>query len=408
MEPITLIFPMVIKGELDVLALHTIGYDTNVVSGTTGASANWKEDWLDLLEPFSHFFVFYDNDKAGNEGAEKLAGKLGEYRCFRTLLKDYNDVGELLQNNTNNDFNELTNAFDNSTPFGDTIELKRADDYLDEIERLIETPEKLRGVPTSSHRVTTCCGGIADGLWVITGDTGAGKTTWATFECWYQANQGVPVMMTSFEQRPIGTVQKLLRCQTGKDFTKISKQERIQAINELGSLPCHILDHYGNASLDQIISSIRFARRRYGVKIALIDHLGFLINTDPNTDERREIESAIRKLATISIQDKLTIFLICHPNNMSVAQQRRVKITDLKGASAVRQDAHVGVVVERQQVTKDNPYPRTTLWFDKVRTEFGKNGSHCTLAFDPIACVYADEWSDTPAGKRGATIIVPQ
>ena len=370
----------------------------------------WKEEWLDQLEPFSHFFVFYDNDKAGDDGADKLAQKLGEYRCFRTKLRDYNDVGELLQNteSTHSEYPELAEAFDKSAPFGETIELKRADDYLDEIEQLIETPEKLRGLPASLNRVTTCCGGIADGLWVITGDTGAGKTTWATFECWYQATQGVPVMLTSFEQRPIGTAQKLLRCQIGGDFTKASKEERRQAMNQLGAMPCYILDHYGNASLDQLISSIRFARRRYGLKIAMIDHLGFLINTDPNTDERREIEQAIRKLATISIQDKFTIFLICHPNNMSVAQQRRVKITDLKGASAVRQDAHIGVVVDRQQITKDDPYPRTTLWFDKVRSEFGNNGSHCTLAFDPIACVYAEHWEDTPAGRRGAKVIVPQ
>ena len=92
---------------------------------------------------------------------------------------------------------------------------------------------------------------------------------------------------------------------------------------------------------------------------------------------------------------------------MSVAQQRRVKVSDLKGASAVRQDAHVGVVVERQEITNENPHPRTTLWFDKVRSEFGANGSHCTLAFDPVACAYADTWEETPAGLRGARIIVP-
>jgi replicative DNA helicase len=193
--------------------------------------------------------------------------------------------------------------------------------------------------------------------------------------------------------------------QLGNDFTKVSKEQRKTALNQLGAMPLYILDQYGNGNLDQIISTVRYAVRRYGVKIALIDHLGFLL--DPDKEERLETQRAVRELATIAKEDQCTIFLICHPNNMAVSQQRRVKITDLKGASAVRQDAHVGVVVERQEITQDNPYPRTTLWFDKVRSEFGRAGSHCTLAFDPVACAYADEWNETPAGSRGAKIIVP-
>ena len=401
---------IITEGELDVLAMRSIGYIDNVVSGTAGAQANWKDDWLDSIEPFQSFSIFYDNDKAGNEGAEKLAKKLGLYRCARTKLKT-KDVGELLENNAASQsyqqIKELVQiAIDKSTPFIET-NLKTAADYLDEIEQLIENPQDLKGLTTYSKRVDACCGGIKNGLWVITGDTGHGKTTWATFQCWKQASNGTPVMLTSFEQSPVGTAQKLLRSQLGQDFTKCSKEQRREAMNLLGAMPLYILDHYGNAKLQQIIEATRFAARRYNVKIALIDHLGFLINTDPATDERREIEKAVRELATIAINDKLTIFLICHPNNLANLQQRRVKISDLKGASAIRQDAHVALVVERQEVTSERQYPATTLWFDKVRSEFGSNGSHCTIAFDPLACVYADEWKDTPAAKRGVSIIAP-
>ena len=217
------------------------------------------------------------------------------------------------------------------------------------------------------------------------------------------ARLGTPIMLTSFEQSPIGTVQKLLRHQLGGDFTKYTPDERRAAIIELDTLPIRILDHYGNADLDSVIESVRYSARRHGTKIAMIDHLHFLIK--PAGDERHEIETAVRKLATLAIQDKITVFLICHPNNMAAAQQRRVKITDLKGASAIRQDAHVAVVVERGMPSPKRGYPHTVVYFDKVRSEFGQAGSKCVMAFDPLSCVYADRWEDTPAGRAGVKIV---
>lgn len=399
---------LITEGEFDVMSYRTCGRALNVVSSTTGAQSNWSDEWLDMLEPFKNIYIHYDNDQAGKDGAIKLAEKLGKYRCYliNTNHKDFNEY--LQQHHEKKQYEHeqyIQNIFRMAKPFLEMGELKIATDYANEIEELINNPSRLKGVKTSSERIDMCTGGIADGLWVITGDTGHGKTTWATYECWYQATQGVPIMLTSFEQSPIGTVQKLLRVQLGNDFTKVTAEQRKIAMNQLGSMPLYILDQYGNANLDQIINSVRYAVRRFGVKIALIDHLGFLL--DPDKDERLETQRAVRELATIAKNDQCTIFLICHPNNMAVTQQRRVKITDLKGASAVRQDAHIGVVVERQEITKDDPHPKTTLWFDKVRSEFGRAGSHCTLAFDPISCAYANEWNETPSGKRGAKIIVP-
>ena len=159
---------------------------------------------------------------------------------------------------------------------------------------------------------------------------------------------------------------------------------------------------------DKVASTIRYAVRRHDLKIALIDHLGFLTTTDGTMDERIVIEKTVRKLATIAVNDGITIILICHPNNLSVSQQRRVKISDLKGASAIRQDAHVGIVVQRLPMTGDRPNPATVLYADKVRSEFGTAGSHCIMAFDPLSCIFADTWEETPAGKRKAKVVIPK
>ena len=175
----------------------------------------------------------------------------------------YNDFNEYIMNNEETAWlDDIQKFINKAVSFQEHIALKTVSDYLDELEHLISNPQQLRGLKTSSARIDSCAGGIGAGLWVITGDTGHGKTTWATFECWYQAQQGVPIMLTSFEQSPIGTCQKLLRCQLGQDFTKVSKEERRTAMNQLGSMPLYILDQYGNALLQDIISSIKYAQRR--------------------------------------------------------------------------------------------------------------------------------------------------
>ena len=397
---------LVVEGELDVLALKTYGFTTNVVSGTSGASANWRDEWLDALEAFPQFLIWYDNDAAGDNGADKLAKRLGEYRSFR-IRSEFNDVGEALQHDVDGDQIEDI-LHDNSEPFLKS-KLKTVDAYADEIENLIKNPHILQGIPLGSHKLDRVLGGLMPGLWVVTGDTGHGKTTWCTWLLMLQAQRGTPVMLTSFEQRPIGTVQKLLRATVGGDFTKVSEDERRQAFREMGKLPMYIFDHYGELNFELLRDTIRFAARRFDMKVALIDHLGFLTQPkEKGDDERILIEKVVRSLATIAVQDGITIILVCHPNNLSVAQQRRVKISDLKGASAIRQDAHVALVVERQPMIPERGFPCAAIYVDKVRSEFGSSGAKVIMPFDPLSCVYGDSREDTPSGKKGRKVIVPE
>ena len=121
----------------------------------------------------------------------------------------------------------------------------------------------------------------------------------------------------------------------------------------------------------------------------LIDHLGFLISSEAE-DERREIETVVRALALLAYNEGITICLIAHPNNQSVAQRRRVQMHDLKGASAIRQDASIVMVIERGQPDRNTPYNHSKVHLDKCRSEFGLAGQNITLAFDPESVKYAD------------------
>jgi hypothetical protein len=381
---------VIVEGELDVIALWDYGFTENTISGTAGAQ-HWKEEWLDILEPYSQFVIAYDNDKVGDDGAKTVAERLGLHRCTRARFPG-KDVGECLEKGVPQE--KIIECVKGGETLLDTSLLK-VDDYIGQIEELVMNPDKLRGRATGSLKLDKAIGGWRDGLVILTGGTGAGKTTFSTWLALNQALLGHGVLVTCFEQRPIGTVQKLLRQQVGGDFTNNTPEERFQAMTRLGQLPLWIVDHYGKMSFSEMKDMIRYSVRRKDVKFAIIDHLGFVIDSLAK-DERREIEIVVRELATLAINDGVTIVLICHPNRMWIGQQRRVQITDLKGASAIEQDAHIGLVVEPKLPDEENTNPRSIIHVDKCRSEFGLMNSSVSIAFDPNACLYADTWEELP------------
>lgn len=74
--------PLVItEGMIDTLSLIEAGY-LNVVSIPDGAtSISWLEFNFEFLQNFSTVVLYFDNDKAGQEGLSKTIGRIGEYRC---------------------------------------------------------------------------------------------------------------------------------------------------------------------------------------------------------------------------------------------------------------------------------------------------------------------------------------
>lgn len=393
--------PIIVEGELDVVALYEYGLTTNVVSGTAGAGA-LKDEWLDQLEPYSSFIIAYDTDEAGDKGADQLAAKLGRHRCSRAKLPK-KDAGDCLQAGIAAAV--VLAAIDNAqSSVG--VGMYKASHYKSQIERLVSAPAELVGRPTGSAKLDAALGGIRSGLIVITGETSDGKTTAATWLIAQQARMGVPSLLTSFEQAPIGTVQKLLRAQLGGDFVHRTEQERSDALDAIDAQPLWIVDHRGSMSFEDLLNTIRYAVRRRGVRNVLIDHLGFVVDPDAE-DERKEIQTIVRALSLLAEHENVAIFLICHPSNTYVIQKRRVSLADLKGASAIRQDAHEVWVIEKAPQTEKRPWYASYFHLDKIRSDFGASGASVLLAFDPLATCYADSWADTPSGRKGIQPVVP-
>lgn len=387
---------LICEGELDVVALYEYGFERSVVSGSAGAQT-WADEWLDVLEPYSSFVLVYDGDEAGEKGVELVAEKLGRYRVSRAELPR-KDAGECLLHSV--PVEEVERAIGHARPLIDT-ELLHPSAWRREIEHGIAHREELVGLPTGSERLDKMFGGIPTGLTVLTGDSGAGKTSFGTWLLYEQALRGVPVGFTSFEQHMRGSTQKLLRMQLGGDFLDQPKAAMDEAYRAIDSR-IWIVNKYGRMEVPKLIETIRYGRRRHGIRVWLVDHLGFLIDSSRD-DERRQIDHLVRTLTLLANDENLSVIMIAHPHQARAeqGQSRRVRLRDLKGSSAIEQDAALGLVVQANDPEKYGG-PSTTVYNEKQRSEWGEgSGSYCILYMDPQAILYADEAKNLPMHRGG-------
>ena len=150
-------------------------------------------------------------------------------------------------------------------------------------------------------------------------------------------------------------------------------------------------------SVDELSYTIKRGRRRKGIRVWLVDHLGFLVDSSRD-DERRQIDHAVRSLTILANDEEVSILAVAHPDKGG-QKEKRVTIHDLKGSSSLEQDCALGLVVEKSRKSKT---PASIVRADKVRSEWGTGeGSWSLLHYDPQSCTYADEWDMLPSSARG-------
>lgn len=95
-------YVFLVEGEPDCIRLDQEGMAA--ITPTSGAGT-FKEEWADLLKE-KKVYVLYDNDKAGNEGAQKVLDMLPNAVQIK-LPAEIKDVCEYFQTYTKNDFNKM-------------------------------------------------------------------------------------------------------------------------------------------------------------------------------------------------------------------------------------------------------------------------------------------------------------
>jgi len=276
---------IITEGEFDAISLAQLGF-TNVVSVSTGANG-FRLEWTDFFEPFKKIFICFDNDLKGDEGAEKLAQRLGQYRCYRVRLpqKDANEC--LVAGYTQEEINRCFEEAEEYRPKN----LKTPQDYRDQLVRLWRR-DRMETVSTGWQTLDRLLGGLRPGeLTTLTGETGQGKSTWVCNLAFNRMKEGDLVWISSFESKPPPVLAKFASMHLERSFYKLTETEFQQALYFLVNLPLRFLDHWGTLSIDTLKESLYYCKRRYDVKLAIIDHLHAFIRYTGDA-ERQAIDQA--------------------------------------------------------------------------------------------------------------------
>lgn len=400
---------VVTEGEDDCMILDQLGVE-NVTSIPNGANSV-SGDWLDQLEPFEEIILIFDNDSQGQLGAEKMARKLGEYRCRVATLPDGHTVpagpwGDEYEAKDITDFvragkeDQILTAIIESPVFK-FEKVTHVTDHIAELRDEFINGSRSRGRSTGFLGLDDLIGGRRDGeLWMVSGMTGSGKSTLCLNEAIMVAAQGEAVLLGSFEQPINAVMRKMTQMIAGKYFhlrddgigDSITLEDLDKACEVLSQLPIYFVNVFGAMSIPEFCECVEFSARRLNCKTVIFDHLHFALRTGPQ-NERHEIDQAMLQLKQLAQDQGINIWVVVHPRQIHSDDKNPVpQMTDSRGSSFISQVADLFLVVWRDRSSTLAEIGRARVYCQKCRSECGTEGM-IELGFNHKSQKFIDEFT---------------
>jgi len=393
---------LVVEGEFDAIAAYDMGYK-NVVSISCGAGSI-KEEWIDFFDGCSgNVYIAYDNDNPGEKGAIELARRIGFERCYRIVLPlcDFNDV--VMGGYKKEDIDKCFKEAKQYTP-PSFVHMKGFKEKLDEF--FMKGEDERKGFQLPSWLLfNKKIGGLRETeVTVLTGDTGSGKTTMTLNIFFHLMSSTQSVLIVSSEMPAVKILTKLFSIYMGKPFYTFNQEEYNKAYNFFVEKDLYFIDIHGALSIDELSEYIEYGSRKHGIKFVMLDHLHFFIDAD--TDKMvQKIGEFMRKLVIIGLKTRVHSFLIAHPSKLK-NDGGFVNMNDLKGSSAIKQDAHNIITIWRDRKREEKGENEVIADFQKVRDDSGPGGK-IRMVFNPESQQYTEKIIKAVQEKEEEEEIVP-
>lgn len=360
----------VAEGELDCLALIAAGIPDAVgVPGAGVAKAQWIEA-VDAAAP-KVIYLVYDNDKPGQAGAREMAARLGLDRCRNVLLPPFarkdgepgKDVTEwLVADHTADDLRALAA---NAKPF-DVEGVQSAPAALEDLEAEIRAQGSTTGqempVPWDSVRLRLGAVSPGDVIDVIAEEK-IGKSVFALNWALHSVQEGkMPALIVCLEMSNTRQMRRLVcRLTQTPDIVaidlataQVQRDKMLAAIQEtkkiIAGWEADLLLGYTRASSPEAIYDlIRQAKRRYGIRLAVVDNIQLLADaTLPNMAHRTIHLSKVSKaLKMLALELNIVIIRIVQPHR--VRDGEIVGVQDADGTSQLAKDSDATILLHRAQ-----------------------------------------------------------
>jgi len=368
----------IVEGEIDVLSLYEIGIK-NVISVPNGANDN-DNYWVNsekYIKDIKKFYICTDNDPKGDEVAEKIAQRLGRFRCERIVLEG-KDANEDLINGV------LEKTIHNTVKYPVAGTFKVSDCY-DDIVALYEN-----GLPETISPKHKCFGDLKSIFSVMRGHliTGTGIPSHgkSNFTEWYVLNlvrdYKMKASFFSPEHHPFSLHHTtFIEKATGRSFwndnedcKRVNRYE-IAKYQEWAEEKIYLTGTENGEfpTWDWLFEKFKEQLFSYGIDIFVIDAFNKLAFTG-NGNRLQQINEVLTKLTMFAQMNNVIIFLVAHPTKMQKDQSglyASPTLYDVSGSSDFRNQTHDGFSIYRFFGDEVNE-PKTV--FENLKTKMKFQG----------------------------------
>lgn len=316
---------VICEGEFDAAAFYEYGIPALSVpfGGGGGEKQAWIEYEYDRLERFDDIFLAMDDDEEGRKATGEIIDRLGRHRC-RVVTLPYKDANECLIHGVTKDV-VMTCMKRSRTQ--DPTELKNAGDYRDSIlAEFSPTPEQT-GFMAPWDRIKTLRFRPGE-VTLIAGVNGHGKSEACGHFTLDAMLQGVKVCVASMEFKPHKWLKRITQQASG---VSQPTEEYAHRIIDWLERYLWVFDVVTTAKTDLLLEVFRYARKRYGITLFVIDNLSKLnIDLDDYNGQRAFID----QLTDFAKQHDVHVFLVAHLRKSEDDSKPGGKF-DVKGSGAI-------------------------------------------------------------------------
>ena len=383
---------VVVEGEFDALAARQmLDGKVSVVSlskGAQGAAKDFKENYQ-FLDGHAEIIICFDADEAGRAAVEKAADVFaGKLRIMKLDPKDGKDACDYLKAGKQKLFTDLYWSASPFTPDG----VLSVEELWERLNR--ERPSAMGDYPWAPLNELTY-GFRPTELITICAGSGLGKSS-ILREIVMHIKQstdnkiGCLFMEEAVERTAEGFMSVDLSTPVHLPTSQVKQgtpeyEDSFKRTFGDGQLMIMDASFDTGATVDQVVSRVRFMAKALDCKIIVLDHISILVSGGQYGDERKALDEIMTKLRTLTQDTGIVLFAVSHlkrPDGKGHEEGAVTSVAQLRGSASIAQLSDFVIGLERNGQAED-PMERNTTHIRVLKNRFsGITGPAGHLLYD--------------------------
>ncbi len=259
------------------------------------------------------------------------------------------------------------NVLSNSAISGDVVPIKGIlTEVMDGIEKAMELPDGITGIPTGFKDIDRTTGGWQRGdLIIIAGRPSMGKTAFAVNNMRNTAVQfGIPVAFFSCEMSPQQLVTRMVASEVdGLNLTtnrltrgRISENDLKEIHKKIGPLAGSkvFIDNSAGLTLSSLRVKATKLKRKHDIQLIMIDYLQLMHGSKGKGNREQEIAEISRGLKELAKTLNVPVIALSQLSRAVETRggEKKPQLSDLRESGAIEQDADVVAFLYRPEYYK--------------------------------------------------------